>query len=234
MVWKRLITALVLVLPLSLTAVAQNLSPAGKELDRRLERVRELYHNDMYIAAREEIGNILTQYPVSPAVESELATCAIICNIRLASPNLDALMDEYGEKYRYAPEYMGVLLMYAGYYFDRGDYTQAQKILDEVEYPLLSRNDKTVYLFERSYCQLRTGRLAEARNGFDRILDGRQNRYTVASTYYRGYIAYVEKDFRKAVKLLSSIRHDGHFGRILRILHPGIQSHAGGLRLCGR
>lgn len=212
MVWKRLITALVLVLPLSLTAVAQNISPAGKDLGRRLERVRELYHNDMYIAARDEIGNILTQYPVSSAVESELATCAIICNIRLASPNLDALMDEYSEKYRYAPEYTGVLLLYAGYYFDRKDYTQAQKILDEVEYPLLSRNDKTVYLFERSYCQLRAGRLDDARNGFDRILGGRQDRYTVASTYYRGYIAYVENDFRKAVKLLSSIRHDGHFG----------------------
>ena len=187
-----------------------------KDIDRRLERVRELYGNDMYAAVRDEISSIQRQGSLPPAVEAELATYSVVASLRLGSPNVDALMDEYQEKYRYVPEYMGVRLLYAGYSFDRKDYVRALEILETVEYPLLSRTDKLTYLFQRSFCQLRAGRLAEARNGFDRILGGRHSKYTVPSTYYRGYIAYVDKDFTKAVRLLSTIRDDGHFGSYCR------------------
>ncbi|HIR63132.1 MAG TPA: hypothetical protein IAC94_06395, partial [Candidatus Coprenecus avistercoris] len=209
---KRFITVLAVILPLSWNAFSQEVPLEEKDLGRRLERVRELYSNDMYQAARDGIDDILRDGFVSDAVESELAACRIICDIRLGSPNLDALMNEYRDKYRCAPEYMGVRLLYAGYYFDRKDYARTFEILETVEYPLLSNNDKTKYLFQRSFCQLRTGRLAEARNGFDRLLKGRHTAYTVASVYYRGYIAYTDNDFGKAVKLLSTIRHDAHFG----------------------
>ena len=81
--------------------------------------MKELFDNDMFGAARDEIAGILGEGKVSASEELELATYAIVCNIRLGSPNIDALMDEYVENYRYAPEYMSVRLMYAGYYFDR-------------------------------------------------------------------------------------------------------------------
>lgn len=212
MVWKKLIAVLIPVLSMNWVLLSQDASWREDGLGRRLDRVRELYGNDMYSAARSEIDDILRQYEVSGAVETELAAYGIVCDIRLGSPGLDALMEEYREKYRYAPEYMGVCLMYAGHYFDNEDYAGALRILDAVEYPLLSRDDKRTFLFQRSFCQLRAGRLSDARTGFDRLLKDRHDRYTVASTYYRGYIAYVDKDFRKAVKLLSSIRDDGHFG----------------------
>lgn len=212
MVWKRLITVSAVILCLGWNAFSQGLSDGEKDLDRRLERVRELYDNDMYIAVRDEAGDILERFSVSVAVESELAAYCMISNIKLCSPNLEALMNEYRDKYRYAPEYMGVRLMYAGYWFDRKDYAAALRVLETVEYPLLSRNDKNTFLFQRSFCQLRAGRLADARNGFDRLLEGPIDRYTTAATYYRGYIAYTDNDFKKAVELLSSIRHDSHFG----------------------
>lgn len=212
MAFKRFITALAVIVSLGWNAFSQEVPQEEKDLDRRLERVRELYINDMYQAVRDEIGSILEQCSLSAAEETELATCATVCAIRLGSPNLDALMQEYTDNYRHAPEYMGVRLLYAGYYFDRQKYPEALEILESVEYSLLSRDDKDRYLFQRSVCQLRTGLLAEARTGFDRLLQGRTAAYTVASTFYRGYIAYAENDFGKAVKLLSSIRHDGHFG----------------------
>ena len=212
MVWKRLITVSAVILCLGWNAFSQGLSDGEKDLDRRLERVRELYDNDMYIAVRDEAGDILERFSVSVALESELAAYCMISNIKLCSPNLEALMNEYRDKYRYAPEYMGVRLMYAGYWFDRKDYAAALRVLETVEYPLLSRNDKNTFLFQRSFCQLRAGRLADARNGFDRLLEGPIDRYTTAATYYRGYIAYTDNDFKKAVELLSSIRHDSHFG----------------------
>ena len=205
MVLKRFITVLAVTLPLSWCALSQEVPQGEKDFGRRLERVRELYGNDMYQAARAGIDDIFQQCSVPAAVEPELAAYRIVCDIRLGSPNVDALMDEYREKYRHAPEYMGVRLLYAGYYFDRKDYVRALEILETVEYPLLSRKDRTKFLFQRSFCQLRAGRLADARNGFDRLLEGRHTAYTTASVYYRGYIAYTDNDFEKAVKLLSTI-----------------------------
>lgn len=199
-------------LPLCWCALSQEVPQGEKDFGRRLERVRELYGNDMYQAARAGIDDIFQQCSVPAAVEPELAAYRIVCDIRLDSPNVDALMDEYREKYRHAPEYMGVRLLYAGYYFDRKDYVRALEILETVEYPLLSRKDRTKFLFQRSFCQLRAGRLADARNGFDRLLEGCHTAYTTASVYYRGYIAYTDNDFEKAVKLLSTIRHDVHYG----------------------
>ena len=216
MVWKRLIILSAAALILCQAAAQQAPQRSDKDLGRRLERVRELYNNDMYDAVRNEIAAIQMRGPLPSAVEAELAAYAMVSNLRLGSPNIGALMNEYREKYRYAPEYMGVCLLYAGCSFDKGDYVRALEILEEVEYPLLSRTDKLTYLFQRSFCQLRAGRLQEARNGFDRLLNGKQNKYTVPSTYYRGYIAYVDKDFNKAVRLLSSIRDDGHFGSYCR------------------
>lgn len=212
MVWKRVIAVFLAAAFLSGGAQAQVRRQADKDSDRRVERVRELYSNDMFSAVREEIISIMDENRLSPSEESELATYFIISSIRLNSPNIDALMDEYRERYRYAPEYMGVQLMYAGYYFDRKEYTRALSVLEQIEYALLSRNDKSVYLFYRSFCQLRVGRIDDARRGFDRLLAGGHTKYTVSSTYYRGYIAYVDKDFAKAVRLLSSISGDAHYG----------------------
>ncbi len=211
MVWKRFITVSVIAISFSLSAGGQQYPWQDRDLEHRLDRVKELFDNDMYSAARDEAADILRECEVSSSVEAGLASVGIICDIRLCSPDIDALMDEYEENYRYAPEFMKVRLMYAGYYFDKKDYGRALGILEEVGYSLLDKEDKTTYLFQRSFCQLRTGRADLARNGFDRLLEGRHNRYTVASTYYRGYIAYTENDFRKAVRLLSSIRNDGHY-----------------------
>lgn len=212
MVWKRVLAVFLSALMVCGGAAAQNGRQDGADSRRRLERVKELFDNDMFGAARDEIAGILGEGKVSASEELELATYAIVCNIRLGSPNIDALMDEYVENYRYAPEYMSVRLMYAGYYFDRKEYSRSLEILESVDYALLSRTDKDQYLFQRSFCQLRVGRIDDARQGFDRLLSGRHTKYTVSSTYYRGYIAYVDKDFPKAVKLLSSIRDDGHYG----------------------
>lgn len=193
-------------------ALSQEASWSECDFGRRLERVRELFSNSMYLAARNEITDILEHCTVPASVAPELAACSIVCDIRLGSPNLDALMKEYTDNYRYAPEYMSVRLKYAGYYFDRHEFPAALEILESVDYSSLPRLDKETYLFQRSVCQLRAGQLDRARTGFDRLLEGRHNRYTVASTYYRGYIAYTDKDFEKAVNLLSAIRHDGHYG----------------------
>ena len=209
MVCKRCLAFLSFAIAVCLSSGAQD----GKIPERRLERIKELYDNDMFSAVREEVRDVFTSSSgISGPDKDWLASYYILSSIRLGVPDVDALMDVYTGCFRSAPEYMGVMLEYAGYYFDRKEYAVALRILDSTDYALLSRTGKEQYLFQRSFCQLRTGNTAGARNGFNMILKGRHTKYTVPSTYYAGYIAYMDKDFKNAVRLLSSIRHDAHFG----------------------
>ncbi|HIZ87240.1 MAG TPA: tetratricopeptide repeat protein [Candidatus Coprenecus pullistercoris] len=186
-------------------------SGAAMDYGRNLERVRELFDNGMYAAARAGIDRAAAQDGLSALQESELATYGIICDIRLSAPDLEALIKEYAERYRYAPGYMGVMLQYASSLFDRGEYEASLDVLDSVDYAQLSRADKEQYLYLRSYCQLRVGLVEEAANGFRTVLDGRHNKYTVPATFYMGYIVYLNRDFEKAVELFSQISGDGRF-----------------------
>ena len=212
MVCKRFLAVLAFTVLLFPVCMAGQNAGGSVDAGRRMERVRELFYNDMYAAARDEIAGVMSECVLSDSEEAELASYAIVCNIRLGSPDLDGLVGQYSASYRYAPEYMGVMLLYAGYYFDRADYASAMKIIDGVDYSLLSKPDKERYLYQRSFCQLSLGRMAEAENGFSLILKGRHTKYTVPSTYYMGYLSYLNKDFSKAVGYFSKISNDGHFG----------------------
>lgn len=212
MVLKRCLAVLSLTVALGFTAAASESGLSGRFPDRRLERIKELFDNDMFSAVMDETEKALDWPGLTDSERSALAAYHLLSGIRLGVPDVDALVGEYTVNFRYAPEYMGVMLEYAGYYFDKEDYPKALEILEDMDYSLLSRTGKEQYLFQRSFCQLRVGRIAEARTGFETILKGRHTKYTVPSTYYRGYIAYLDKDFAKAVKLLGSIRDDGHFG----------------------
>lgn len=181
-------------------------------LDRSIERVRELFYNDMYSAARDEIQGLIHKSGLSGSERSELASYSILCNIWLMAPDIDALVGEYAAEYRYSPEYMGVMLQYAGSCFDRKQFSKALGILDSVDSRLLAKKDRSRYVFQRSYCLMSTGHMDEAADGFESLVKGKKDKYTVPAIYYSGYIAYINKNFSKAVDLLSRIRNDGHFG----------------------
>ena len=212
MVCKRFLAVLTVLVSLAAAVSAQELPGAGRDPGRRLERIRELFDNDMYTAARDEIRSAVSECVLSDAQMSELAAYRIMCDIRLGSPDLEALMEEYASGYRYAPEYMAVRLSYAGYCFDREDFRTALEVLETVDPSLLSREDKAAYLFRISFCRLALGMPEEAETGFIALLEGRRNIYRVPATYYLGYIAYLHNDFEEAVRLFSDIVDDGHFG----------------------
>lgn len=184
-----------------------------RDFSVRLRRIKTLYENAMYSSARHEINGLLQDGCASGSMqEAELATYSILCDIALGHANLDGLMVEYMKKYPFAPEFMRVQFRYADFFFRKEDYARALELLDEVSYSLLSKDEKPEYLFERSYSQFRNGMLMEARTGFDNLLSMPRNPYTASALYYRGYIYYIDKDFDKAVDMLSSISNHERFG----------------------
>ncbi len=178
-----------------------------------VDRVKNLYENDMFSAVRYEVERIFRECGhISDNEKSALASYKIKSDIRLCTPDIDGLMMEYEASYRYAPEFMAVNLMYAGHYFQAKDYVRALSIIEDTDCGLLSKKDRLTYLYYKSFCLLRTGNSAQAEVGFGELVSGRQNSYTTAATYYLGYISYLYNDFAKAFGYFDKVRDDDHFG----------------------
>lgn len=178
-----------------------------------IERVRELFAEDMYEAAAAEIDLLRSEYPdMDGLLRSEIEVYALFCNIFLGRPNVDALVLEFEDKYHYAPELALARFFYARHYFDKQDYVKALTVFDSLENSLLPRDAALEYVFDKAYCCMRVGRTGDARAGFSEITAMEHNPYTVQSTYYLAYINYTDKDFGKALELFCTISNDDRYG----------------------
>lgn len=210
----RKTVALLLFLSLfTVTVHAREHTVDVSKLSDRMENIKFLYDNYMYSAAKDEIARLLQEYGdcLNEIQDAEIATYSIICDIALSHKNLDGLMKEYEADYSYAPEYMRVKYLYGKHYFMQKDYGRALAIFETVQYALLPSSEKPEYLYEKSCSQMRVGQMEQARMGFDNLLAMRKNPYTAPATYYRGYIHYIDEDFKNAIKLLGSVRNYERF-----------------------
>lgn len=194
-------------------ASAVNRNRQDRMLRERMESIKSLYDNYMYSAAKDEITRFLHEYGdvLDEIQDAEIATWSIICDIALSHRNIDGLMRAYEAEYADAPEYMRVRFLYGKHYFRQKDYGRALAIFETVEYALLPSSEKPEYIYEKSCSYMRTGQADRARTGFDNLLAMKKNPYTVPAMYYRGYIYYMDKDFKNAVKMLGSIRNHDRF-----------------------
>ena len=188
------------------------------DFTHRFSKVLELYHNDMFSAASTEIVSIKKELRDLTALEtSRLESYYVFCNIKMGSPNMDALVLALEERFGPAPELSRAKLLQAHYYFGKGDYSKVVDILEEVEYRFLSSVEKKDFLFEQSFSQLRVGKLKLAEEGFEQLLRSKKNKYYLPATYYSGYIAYLNGNFKGAVSAFeNSLDHEfyGPFSKL--------------------
>ena len=190
---------------------------SSDDFGKRMKKVMSLYEQSLYEAAQNEIESIKSDFrQLNLLDEAQLEGYALLCDILLEKPNMDALVLDYEEKYQNTPELAKAKFLQSSYYFRKGDYDKSMEIMDKITYSFLSKDDKIQFLFNRSFIQLKGGDLISARNGFSELCSRKRNSYTVPATYYSGYIAYLNKEFRNAVSILSSIQDDDNFGHLSR------------------
>ena len=183
------------------------------DFNRRFSKVDELYENNMFSAACDEIESIRRDFPnLSRLEESRLESYYVFCNIRMGSPDMDALVLDLEQKCGPVPELSKAKLMQAKHYFDKQQYSVVTQVLSGVNYDFLSKEDKKDYLFELSFSQLRVGQVKEAQKGFEQLLKMNRNKYILPATYYSGYIAYLNGDFNKALSFFEKSSDDDFYG----------------------
>lgn len=190
----------------------------SNDFNKRFSKVSELYENNMFAAACDEIELIRLEFPhLSRLEQSRLESYYVFCNIRMGSPTMDALVIELEDKFGPVPELAKAKLMQARHYFDQQHYSVVAEILGGVNEKFLSKEDKKDYLFQLSFSQLRTGQIKEAQKGFEELLKIKENKYILPATYYSGYIAYLNGDFNKALSFFEKNVSDDFYGPLSQL-----------------
>lgn len=186
-------------------------------LYERINKVRELYEQDLYAAVIEEVDRINAEFTVTDDLKrSELEAFKLFANIKLEKPNIDGLVMEFEDKYQYDPQLAMAKFYQSSYYFNHGNYSRALEILNSISDNFLPRDTKIEFIFNRAYSQMRVGRNDEAVAGFEKVLSLKSNPFTASSIYYLAYIHYINKDFEKSIKLFEKLVNDIKYSTLSR------------------
>lgn len=200
-------------LPL-LLAILVTTPLAGQEKDRqhsdRLESARKLYYSGAYHAA-ETAFTELGKESSRTLDRSEIEAYKVMCAIALDKVNAEGLVNTFCNKYPNAPQQSMVKEALASRYFDTGKYTEALAVYNTINRNHLYRQQRIPFTFKKAYCNLRTGGYERAAQGFGEVLSMPYSQYTVPSTYYKGYVHYMQRQFAEAVPLFEKVGQGNQF-----------------------
>lgn len=175
---------------------------AGIDLERDVERIENLFRNDMHVSVQNEVAKLVSKkYPdASSQLLAELESYSVISGIKLKHKDVDGLVVDFEGRYPHSPRISLIKFHQALYYFERGDYPRTLSIMKSVENKYLSESQRLEYMFTKSYCQMRVGDNDEAMAGFRKILSLGRTPYYTSSSYYTGYLYYISGNFTQAIE----------------------------------
>ncbi len=187
----------------------------GRVLKKRIDVVKDLFENDMFVAAQKEIDDILSLYDEIDNVEKgEIEAYRLLSSIKLEQPNLDGQVYAFEEKYPYAPQRSRVKFFLASYYFNKSDYKKSYEIFTSVHEKYLPKGEKVEYVFDVAYCNLRTGNNQAAEDGFRRVISFGTTPFKASSQYYAGYLRYIVEDFKGAIEMFEQLKGNHEYSVI--------------------
>lgn len=197
-----------LVIPLLLNLIFPGL-PDRQSYEARLKEAKELYESSMYFPAYEKFNSLKNDgYELTLLQKSEISAYIVYCTIYLNRPNIDNAVSEFNLEYPFSEHSDKINFLYAFYYYDKGEYEKALTIYKSMKNPVLSKEDRLDFIYNRAFCYLRVSDYGMAQSGFEKILSLGQNKYTNSAKYHLGYIYYIYKDFSKAISYFEQLSDD--------------------------
>ncbi|HNY06227.1 MAG TPA: hypothetical protein PKL23_07250, partial [Candidatus Egerieousia sp.] len=175
----------------------------------------ELYKNKMYQSALNEFDKVLSQNGEKNLGNTQAEKAAgykVLCQILLKQPNPEGIVQTYESYYPASPLLPQIKFRLAVAEFDSDRYSDAMKILGNMDASILEKEDRDEFYFRKGYCQMRTGAYTEARQTFTYIISSSEKgTYIAPSHYYLGYIDYINKEFNRAILSFEKSKSDPRF-----------------------
>lgn len=183
----------------------------------RMESARKLYINGSYFAAEKAFMSLEQSIAKDDSFNlAEIEAYEVLCAIALDKENVSGMVKVFCDKYPNAPQQGMVKYALGSRFFDTGQYKEALEIFNTIKPDHVYKPNRNDYEFRKAYCNMCVGNLDQAGEGYESIMNGDFSRYTVPSTYYRGYVFYSQKDFANAVPLFEKVEDDSRFEQMSR------------------
>lgn len=196
--------AILMVLMSSFSAVAQDVA-GGQDVSAFREAMR-LYDFGMYSHARTGFNDIADK-----SLSSDPEGFAVLSMVRARTEGYESAASEFLAENPHSPWAVTIRWHHAMNLFDAQDYKSAGAAFEEIKINQIGRKQRTEYFFRKAYCDLENHDLESAEKNFKAVDDEVYSDYTAPSRYALGYINYVRKDFRTAVKWFDEAKKDPRF-----------------------
>lgn len=176
-----------------LTSAAQVNSPLP---DGFLTRARAMYADGNYTGCIQQLEG------AGKSVETDFLRA--MAAYRQGDPDAMDLLCRFIEGNPASPLMPEATLAAADICFDRGEWSEALRLLVTIDETMLDDTLAQQYLYHKAYAMLRTGSDDAALSIFSRLTSSR--RYGNAARFYTAYIAYAKGDYASALDLFRKVK----------------------------
>lgn len=213
---KNVLAALVICLSISnISIYAQNRNLGVGTGD--LNTAVELYNNGAYKNAITEFNKVIKQNAGKKNSAAEKAEgYKVLCCIALDQSNVTSAVNVFQKKYPTSSLLPRIKYEYGNYLVGKEKFASAIKVYNTLNTKQLSDDQKSTLKFNKAYSLFKTGQKDDASKLFSEIISNPKSTPSsvAASKYYKGYIAYSEKNFKEAIPLLEASVSDVRFSQL--------------------
>jgi len=208
---KRILFALVFILPLSLSAQK---TPVYEYGDNGYMRGLQLYEKEKYGAARRTFDKLIESQPDSRSeVLSEAHYYRAMSAIELRNNDAEFLVYTFISTFPESPYVNDACFRLADYFYDKSSWPRSIHWYNRTDRSKLSPEDWAEFHFKKGYAYYMRRDYEHARVEFYEILEV-ESSYTAPASYYYGHIHYLEGNYETALMSFRSIDADPMFSGI--------------------
>lgn len=157
-----------------------------------------LYNNEQYLAAQNLFKNVEGNTTDS-TIKGDCAYYIADVAVRLNQKGADNLMQKFVQEYPSSTKRNSAFLNVAEYYFNNGDYSQAQKWYGRVDAGSVSNVSQAGYNFNIGYGYFNSKAFDQAKKYLNKVRDSKE--YGAQAKYYLGFMAYEGDNYEEASEL---------------------------------
>ena len=163
----------------------------------------ELYDKQLYNAA---ISNFMEYLPyaVDAVNISDVEYYIASCKLKLLHNNALSNMLDFMERYPNSRKLNNANFEVGDYHFNTAKYKAALGYYKKVVPANLKADERERLNYRKGYCLFKSGKLKEAKEALQ-PLTNTDNPYRKEATYYYGYVCYLDKDYKEALKAFKQV-----------------------------
>lgn len=173
--------------------------------DKQFQKALSLYNRKQYKATQHFFQKEM-QRATDVSTQANCSYFIASSAIRLKQSGADALMEQFLAQYPSSP-YAGIACLdVADFYFNQGNYQQADAWYAKVDGSQIGASQSDKYNFQRGYALFSQGKKEEAKKYLTSARNSKE--YGQKAAYYLGYMAYDADDYQQASQYFEQVQDD--------------------------